>query len=153
MAEQAFAEAESYIGHAFPPLTVDVEKWQLKFFAKAVGEDNPVYFDEEAAQAEGYRSILAPPTYAVTLSCAAPDPFARVKTIGMNPDKILHTRQDFEYFAPICAGDSITFVATITNIYEKRAGKFRFMVEETLATNQFGEQTTRLVQTIVERKC
>ena len=55
------------IGHRFPPYTVEVEKQPLRLFAKAIGERAPVYTDEAAAQAEGYRSILAPPTYLFTL--------------------------------------------------------------------------------------
>ena len=139
------------INQAFPPLTVDVELWQLKFFAKAVGETNPVYFDEAAAQRAGHRSILAPPTYAVTLSCAVPDPFARCRQLGMDVDNILHSKQGFEYFAPIYARDRITFVSTILDVYEKGQGRFVFMVEETVAHNQFGELTTRFRQTVVEQ--
>tara|TARA_R110000787_G_scaffold89717_4_gene189779 strand:- start:11467 stop:11907 length:441 start_codon:yes stop_codon:yes gene_type:complete len=143
---------EKYIGETFPALTVDVEIWQLKFFAKAVGETNPIYFDEQRAREAGHRSIVAPPTYAVTLSCAVPNPFARLTQLGMDLTKILHTNQRFEYFAPIYGRDCITFVATIVDVYEKRNGKFQFMVEETVATNQMGELTTRFRQTIVERR-
>ncbi|MBV1892152.1 MAG: MaoC family dehydratase N-terminal domain-containing protein [Gammaproteobacteria bacterium] len=142
---------KTLIGKSFPPLVVDVDRWQLKFFAKAVGEENPIYFDEAAAVAQGYRAILAPPTYGVTLGCAVPDPFARAKAVGLDATKILHTAQSFEYFEPICGGDKITLVATITDVFEKRRGAFKFMVEETVATNQLGQLTTRFRQTVVER--
>lgn len=142
---------KTLIGKSFPPLVVDVDRWQLKFFAKAVGEQNPIYFDETAAVAQGFRSILAPPTYGVTLGCAVPDPFARAKAVGLDATKILHTAQSFEYFEPICGGDKITLVATITDVFEKRRGAFKFMVEETVATNQLGQLTTRFRQTVVER--
>lgn len=143
---------EKYIGKTFPPLTVDVEIWQLKFFAKAVGESDPIYFDEAAAKLAGHRSILAPLTYTVTLNCAVPDPFARQRQLGMDLTKILHTNQRFEYFAPIYGRDKITLESTIVDLYEKRKGQFQFMVEETKATNQFGELTTRFRQTIVESR-
>ena len=143
---------KQYINQPFPPLIVDVEVWQLKFFAKAVGETNPIYFDEDIARQAGQRSILAPPTYGVTLGCAVPDPFARVRLLGMDVTKILHTNQRFEYFAPIFARDQITLVATILDFYEKRKGQFLFMVEETEARNQFGELTTKFRQTVVERR-
>jgi len=142
---------KTLIGKSFPPLVVDVDRWQLKFFAKAVGEENPIYFDEVAAIAEGYRSILAPPTYGVTLGCAVPDPFSRAKAVGLDATKILHIAQSFEYFEPICGGDQITLVATITDVFEKRRGAFKFMVEETVATNQLGQLTTRFRQTVLER--
>ena len=47
--------------------------------------------------------------------------------------------------------DKITLVATITDVFEKRRGAFKFMVEETVATNQLGQLTTRFRQTVVER--
>lgn len=140
------------INQPFPPLTVDVELWQLKFFAKAVGETNPVYFDEEAARQAGHRSILAPPTYAVTLSCSVPDPFVRCRQLEMDVDKILHSKQGFEYFAPIYARDQITFVSTILDFYEKGRGRFAFMIEETVAHNQFGELVCRFKQTLIEQR-
>ncbi|MBK8132379.1 MAG: MaoC family dehydratase N-terminal domain-containing protein [Gammaproteobacteria bacterium] len=61
---------------------VEVEKWQLCFFAKAVGETNPIYFDEAAAKAAGHPSILAPPTYAVTLSLCESDPMRAIGRSG-----------------------------------------------------------------------
>ena len=53
---------KSKIGHEFTPFTVDVEKGRLKFFAQAIGETNPIYTDETAAQAAGYKALPAPPT-------------------------------------------------------------------------------------------
>ncbi len=32
-------------------------------YAQAVGDLNPIYFDEAAAHAAGYPSLVAPPTY------------------------------------------------------------------------------------------
>ena len=51
-----------HIGVVSEPRTIDVEKGQLRFFAKATGETNPIYFDEAAAQAAGHPAIPAPPT-------------------------------------------------------------------------------------------
>ena len=42
-----------HIGYASPPFTTPVERGRLKFFAKAIGETDPVYVDEAAAQAAG----------------------------------------------------------------------------------------------------
>jgi len=51
----------SKIGHEFPSFTAEVEKGRLKFFAKAIGETNPIYTDEAAALEAGYRALPAPP--------------------------------------------------------------------------------------------
>lgn len=141
--------ASEYVGKAFPPLEVDVEKWQLRFFAKAVGETNPIYFDEGAARVAGHRSILAPPTYAVTLSIAEPDPFQKYRDMGINPEQMLHAQQKFEYFAPIYAGDHLTFTSRIVDFIERRRGAVKFLIEETDAVNQEGVMTTRFRKTVV----
>ncbi len=39
----------SFIGHEFAPVTAEVEKGRLRFFAKATGNADPVYSDESAA--------------------------------------------------------------------------------------------------------
>ena len=52
----------SYIGHVTDPYAVTVEKGRLRDFARATGQSDRVYLDEEAAKAAGYRGLLAPPT-------------------------------------------------------------------------------------------
>ncbi len=47
---------KSFIGHTFPPYEADVEKGRLKFFAKVIGETNPIYTDEAAAREQGHRA-------------------------------------------------------------------------------------------------
>ncbi|MGR3780209.1 MAG: FAS1-like dehydratase domain-containing protein, partial [Albimonas sp.] len=56
-----------YIGREMAPLTVDVERGQLLFFAKATGQTDPIYIDEAAARAAGYRALPAPPTFLFSL--------------------------------------------------------------------------------------
>lgn len=141
--------AGEFVGKVFPPLKTEVEKWQLRFFAKAVGETNPIYFDEDAAKAAGHRSILAPPTYAVTLSIAEPDPFRKYRDMGINPEQMLHAQQKFEYFAPIYAGDTIAFTSRIVDFIERGKGAIKFLIEETDAINQDGVMTTRFRKTVV----
>ena len=45
----------------------EVEKGAIRRFAEALGETNPIYFEEAAARAAGYRSIVAPPTFPTSL--------------------------------------------------------------------------------------
>ena len=141
--------SSEHVGKVFPPLKADVEKWQLRFFAKAVGEPNPIYFDEQAAQAEGHKSILAPPTYVLTLSIAEADPFKKYRELGINPENMLHAQQKFEYFSPVYAGDQITFTCRVVDFIERRGGAIKFLIEETEAVNQDGTVTTRFRKTIV----
>ena len=142
---------KSWIGNNTCQLEVEVEKGQLRFFAKAVGETNPIYTDESAAQAAGYRSLPAPPTFLFSLNLAQPDPLARYLEMGIDLAKLLHGSQLFEYFAPICAGDRIRLESTITDIAEKKGGALELVVEETTARNQMDELVGKATQTLVIR--
>ncbi len=53
----------NFIGYRPDPFDVEVEKGRLRLFAKAVGEDDPIYVDEQAAKAAGHRSLPVMPTF------------------------------------------------------------------------------------------
>lgn len=139
----------NWIGKTFPALTVDVEKGQLKFFAKSVDEKNPVYTDVDAAKAAGYRGLPAPPTFSFSLNMARSDPFAKYVAMGIDLNRMLHAGQNFEYLAPICAGDTVTLETRVKNIYEKKGGTLEFVEEETMVVNQLDEVVARFQVTLV----
>ena len=54
-----------YIGLTAPPTTaaLPLEQDTLRRFVQAIMDDDPVYYDEEAASASKYGAIAAPPLY------------------------------------------------------------------------------------------
>ncbi len=139
------------IGKSFDPLVVDVEKGQLKFFAKATAETNPIYTDEDAAKAAGYDALPAPPTFGFSLNIAKPNPFDNFLAMGIDLNRVLHASQKFDYIAPILAGDTITLQDKVVDIYDKKDGALEFVVIETEATNQRGEHVLNMTNTLVVR--
>ncbi|MEY8201343.1 MAG: MaoC family dehydratase N-terminal domain-containing protein, partial [Colwellia sp.] len=79
----------SKIDHEFDSFSIDIEKGRLKFFAKAIGEINPVYSDELAARDAGYKTIPAPPTFPMTLDMEGPDFLPVLKLLGMDIGRTL----------------------------------------------------------------
>ncbi len=140
---------KQHIGRTTPPQTVDVEKGRLKFFAKAIGETDPVYTDEKAAKAAGYSALPAPPTFAFCLEMETNSLWDNIAAMGVPVGKILHGSQTFKYLAPIVAGDRITFVTKVSDIYDKKGGKMEFIIEDTTATNQDGTPVAELQRVIV----
>ena len=53
-----------------------------------------------------------------------------------NVKRLLHAEQKFTYHQPICAGDQITFVKTIREIFDKKNGQLEFVVSDNTLTNQ-----------------
>lgn len=142
---------KKHIGRTTEPMTFDIEKGRLKFFAKAIGETNPVYSDENAAKAAGYKSLPAPPTFMFCLEMETNSLWDNIAAMGVPVGKILHGSQSFTYHAPICAGDRITFVTKVSDIYDKKGGALEFIVEDSTATNQDGVLVGALQRVIVVR--
>jgi acyl dehydratase len=130
----------AFIGHRLAPFTVDVEKGRLRFFAKATGQDDPVYSDEEAARAAGHPGLPVPPTFFFCLEMESPKPAAIRELLGIDYRRILHGEQGFTYHRTAHAGDRLTFEQRIADIYDKKNGALEFIVRETNVTNQRGER-------------
>lgn len=141
----------SKIGYEFTSFSADVEKGRLKFFAKAIGETNPIYTDETAARDAGYPSLPAPPTFTMVLDMEGPENMPVLELLDIDIAKILHGSQEFEYFAPICAGDVITVTSRIADMFDKKGGALEFVVSENTYTNQNGQLTAKATSTLIVR--
>ena len=142
---------KSFIGHEFPSFTVDVEKGRLRFFAKAIGETNPIYIDESAAVEAGYRALPAPPTIPFSLDMDGPELLPVLRVLQLDIARVLHGSQEFEYHAPICAGDRITVTSRISDIFDKKGGALEFVVMESSYSNQDGDLVAQARNTLVYR--
>lgn len=129
-----------HIGVVSEERVVEVEKSQLRFFAQATGEADPIYFDEEAAYRAGHPALPAPPTFLFCLDLAAPPKRGNKLTeMGVNLRDVLHGEQSFTQRKLIYAGDRISLVTRTVDIFEKKGGALEFIVQDTTATNQQGE--------------
>lgn len=131
---------KSFIGVETEPRSIEVEKGQLRFFAKATGEKNPIYFDEAAAKAAGHPALPAPPTFLFCLETMAPSRDGVMAKLGIDIGRVLHGEQQFTCGKPIYAGDTITMKTRIADIYDKKGGALDFIVQDTEAVNQKGEK-------------
>ena len=134
MANMALDKA--VIGRTSAPVTLEVEKGHIRRFADAIGDPNPIYRDPAAARAAGHSRIPAPPTFPIVLR-----PNDARDGLGIDMKKVLHGEQEIEYRRPLYAGDVVTVVQRIADVYEKqgKAGAMDFLVLETTATDAQGE--------------
>ncbi|MBV1919324.1 MAG: MaoC family dehydratase N-terminal domain-containing protein [Pseudomonadales bacterium] len=140
---------KSKIGIEFKSFSVDVEKGRIKFFAKAIGETNPVYLDESAARNAGYRALPAPPTYPFSLDMDGPELLPVIGVLKLDIARVLHGSQDFEYIETICAGDTITVKSKIKDIFDKKGGALEFVVLENSYENANGSLMAKATTTLV----
>jgi len=137
------------VGKSWDPATFAVEADRISQYASAVGEENPIHHDPEAARAAGFRDVVAPPMFCVVYSSPAMGPAILDPDVGMNFQAMVHGGQEFVWGEPACAGDEITTTVTCKSI-DERDGK-GFYVFESVSTNQDGAETVRGTWTNIVR--
>ena len=142
---------KKWIGHELGSSVLAIERGRLKFFAKAIGETDPVYTDEAAARDAGYADLPAPPTFLFAAELDSGALFALLDRLGVPLGKVLHGEQRFEYLAPVVAGDTVTVNSRIADLYDKKNGALEFIEIESRAVNQHGTPVARLRSVTVVR--
>jgi N-terminal half of MaoC dehydratase len=148
-----------------------VEATHILMFARAVGDDNPIYRDADYAAKSDVGSIIAPPTFPRAVSQFDPDYNMRPKPgkkwfgSGKNATGLdgpaptsggLHAEQHFEYHRQLRPGDQLTVTTRDGAKWEKeskRAGKLTFQERIQEYRDQNGELviTSRAVGVKTER--
>ena len=105
----------------------------IRHFAHGIGDDNPLWCDEEHAQNTRYGSIIAPP-------CFLNSVYWPIGTWGGLPGvHAFHSGNDWEWFRPVYEGDRITYSETLTDVLEKSsqyARRIIIQVSDTVYRNQ-----------------
>lgn len=152
-------------------IKMPVEATHIMMFARAVGDDNPIYRDEDYAKKSEVGHIIAPPTFPRAVSQFDPGYHLRIKPgvtwfgSGKNPTGLegpapssggLHAEQHFEYHRNLKPGDQLTVTTKAGETWEKeskRAGKLMFAEKIQEYRDQNGELviTSRAVSVKTER--
>jgi len=126
----------SLIGQAFSRFEQHVTRAMILDYVDIIGARDPVHTDPQAARAQGYRDIIAPSTFLLWRSGSPVTPPAMGFTgTGINAGYVC------VFSEVVCPGDTLTYVTTLVDMYEKtgRSGTMRFVVRETIVTNQHGK--------------
>jgi acyl dehydratase len=130
---------KKHIGHTFKPFTATVEAGKIRLFCKAIGEDDPIYVDEAAAKAAGYRAIPVPLTFLQAIIADDPEKGGLLRLLNVDIGLILHGEQHFDYLAPVHVGDKVTCQQQVVDMYDKKGGALWFVVQETEMKDQAGK--------------
>jgi acyl dehydratase len=137
------------IGRRSDPMVNEVERGAVRRFAEALGLGDEAHFDEEAAQALGFRGLLAPLTFPTTFESA----IDLREALALGQRGLLHADQSFEYFRPICAGDRIEVVSVIADVSERMGvtGPMDLVVVEDEGRDEQGQLVFRSRKTLLVR--
>jgi len=141
---------KSLIGRESEPVVHEVEKGQIRRFADAVGDPSVLAQDEAAARAIGYSGLVAPPTFAVSLT--ANERFRHSLDLGTR--SILHGEEQIELMRPIVSGDRLTVVTRVADVQERAgaSGPSDVLVLEDEGKDEKGELVFRTRATLILRR-
>ena len=141
---------KDYVGRTFPATApYEVSRVKIAEFADAIGDANPLYRDQGAAQAAGYPDVIAPPTFPIVVAMAASGTAVGDPGLGLNYAMVVHGEQRFEYSRPLHAGDVVTAQSTISGIRE--VGSITMLTTQTEIRTLDGEHVCTGFSTLVER--
>jgi acyl dehydratase len=134
--------------------TAPVSEWPILGWCRAMGDENPVYRDRDAARSHGHQDVFAPPVmmYSFTMpGLSAETPHSLLSTLrrGLSRhgiDSVLAVNYEQEFITPVRLGDRLSRTARFESMSaEKRtsvgAGHFVVMADEIV--NQNGELVGR----------
>ncbi len=143
-------EARAMIGAVTRRRTGEVSLLEAQRWAAAVGDRNPIYFDNDAAREAGYRGIVTPPLFLPCVLLGVVDlahlredgiPIVQGTSIPLRVSRSMFGGEETDCFLPVYPGDTITGESRIAAIEEKDGSKGPFVLTtmETIYTNQEGE--------------
>lgn len=102
-----------------------VECGKIKEFARAIGSNNPIYFEREIAIEQGYKAIPIPPTFFTVIDYWNDCDFYKLfDLLQINANSVLHGEQQYQYFEDVYEGDTISSQLVVLEQYEKRCKRF-----------------------------
>ncbi|WP_221585971.1 MaoC family dehydratase N-terminal domain-containing protein [Microbacterium sp. G2-8] len=132
----------------FPPTDAYlVGREKVREFARAVFATAEQHTDVEAARAQGYADVVAPPTFAMVIADRTLQQLLADPSTGVVLERALHTDQQFAYTRPIVAGDELTGRLRVTRV--RQMGSAHMVASETVVTDADGAHVVTASSTLL----
>jgi acyl dehydratase len=126
-----------------------VGREKIREYATAVKNEDPAYFDDEAAADLGYDGILAPLTFISVFGYQAQTAFFANADIGIKDAKIVQVDQELKFVAPIKAGDRLYCDVYVHSIRQSFGADI--IVTKNIVTNDEGAVVQETYTTLAGR--
>jgi acyl dehydratase len=138
-----------FVGKEYPAIVYEMGREKIREYARAVGDLNPLYLDEQAGRASPHGDMVAPPTMASQYALMTVEQLFQDDELALDVEMVVHSEQDYRFFRPVRPGDRLQVKGRIKDLADKRG--LQFVVFETEVTNQRGEKVTEATATLLVR--
>jgi acyl dehydratase len=141
LTDESMAEARKLVGVWLRRYTkaLIVSKDHIRQYAHSIGDDNPLFCDEEYAKKTKWGGVIAPPTYLYMSDSTIVAP-------GLRGIQWIYSGTDWEWFHPVRPGDTVTSRVRMydaTEHHGKHVPRMINQIGEILYYNQRGELVAR----------
>ena len=113
------AIAEQIIGtHYRYPDYFEVGREKIREFARAVKDEHPAHYREDAAKECGYDDLIAPLTFLAVAGRRVQSEIFNQFDVPINMERVLHRDQKLVFHRPIVAGDRLWFDSYLDSVIE-----------------------------------
>lgn len=144
-------------GATIGPVPVEIERGRIRFFSQVLGETDPRHSDVEAARAAGLSDLAAPPSFFMAVEALANEALKRqgrptvMDLVRCDFRYLLHGDERFVYAAPIVAGETVSFSASVVDFYDKKGGAMEFVTIESVIAHAERGVLVRGLRTLLHR--
>ena len=140
--------ADNIIGtHYRYPDYFEVDREKVREFARAVKDDHPAHYSEEAAKECGYDSLIASLTFLAVAGRRVQAEIFQQFDVPINMERVLHRDQKLVFHRPIVAGDKLYFDSYLDSVIESHGAVVSEIRGE--VTNADGEPVITSVVTVL----
>lgn len=140
------------VGKPWPPVIYEVDRTGIRAWARAVGYDDPVYYDESVALERGYPALPAPPGFLGVPRFRPGEPEPGPPIRGLHPElqRSVNGGTELEYHASVFAGDELVATPALVDIKERHGslGQMLILTREVRFTRH-GELVCKLTATVI----
>ncbi len=138
----------------------EVTARDIKRFAQAIGEPNPVHFDEAAAHAAGYETIVAPPLFCqvmtfedLPLDQLPADGSPAELAVPLPAERTVGGGSEYRVHRLVRAGEVVTVTTVLRDVTVKsgKSGPFFVVAVETEFADSNGHPIASELATYVKR--
>jgi len=119
-------ELKTWIGREVHyPAREELGRASIRYFALALGDDNPLYVDDAYAREAGYPSVIAPPTLICETCQYAHRPPTEEGYIGhewqlpIQGCRLVRAGNEYEFMRPVLPSDRVSVTWTLENMAER----------------------------------
>jgi acyl dehydratase len=126
-----------------------VGREKIREYAVAVKNDDPAFFDEEAAAALGHDGLVAPLTFLSVFGYQAQSAMFAANNIGITDAQIVQVDQVVKFVQPIKAGDTLYCDVWVDSI--RKAHGTDIIVTKNIVSNANGDVVQENYTTLAGR--